>query len=126
MPGEAEKAAEHLGVPFAEFFHTRLTVGWWEEDGGAVFLLVPLPAGHTPGAEQNGDPRGRCTFLVDGRCSIHAAKPAECRQYNHATSRHQSYLYRFGIVEAWREHQKYIADLLGHEPQAKPFSVWDL
>lgn len=136
-PGEAERAAELLGLSLEEFFRTRLAVDWWvgNEDGEGAFVLAPALAGHPAGREYPSVPHGRCTFYKGGRCEIHAAKPAECREAwcgdadAHAalgadgrTARRYSL-----FVLPWRgEPQRQIVSLLGREPVQSAVSIFDL
>lgn len=66
MPGEAERAAELLGLPFDAFARQSLAIS--EISDTDVLGLRPKTVG-----------RNRCVFLTPlGRCAIHAAKPFEC------------------------------------------------
>lgn len=89
MPGEAEKAAELFGMDFESFKAKYLVVDYWlgeEWSGGDIDVLAPRKL---DGVTPEGCPRvgfmypfsaAPCIFLKDDRCSIHAAKPHECRQ----------------------------------------------
>jgi len=88
-PGEAEKAAELLGVSFEEFKHRYLIVNYWDSPSGDTFVLAPKKLDET-GTPIGADCAvaslgynlryGRCVFLDENElCSIHAAKPMECR-----------------------------------------------
>ena len=124
LPGEAEKAAELLGVPFAEFFATYLAVDWWEADSRideTVFVLSPAIVGEETGTEFPGDPRGSCVFYKDERCQIHAAKPFECRaRWCGDLGPSTVHLDTAGEWNA-PEHQGQIRDLLGREPEEAEF-----
>jgi Fe-S-cluster containining protein len=81
-PGEAEKAAAHLGIPFEEF-KQQLMIDWWTARTGRIYYYVPRKVEDKP--ERVADwgrafLRSPCVFLKDKRCSIHAAKPFECRE----------------------------------------------
>jgi Fe-S-cluster containining protein len=127
LPGEAEKAAELMGLPITEFFGRWLSVDWWEghpDTGRDVFVLSPAVVDGRAGEEFARDPSGRCVFLTpDKRCRIHAAKPHECRQAwcgqddrsGEARHRHQE------VATAWIGHQDQIAELLGDEPMASAY-----
>jgi Fe-S-cluster containining protein len=118
LPGEAEKAAELLGMTLPEFFGAYLAVDWWE-DTPDIFLLSPAIAGEEPGTEFPGNPRGACVFYENGRCRIHRAKPHECREAlcdgSGSPSIHED------TAMAWKEHQGQVAELLGREPEAEPY-----
>jgi Fe-S-cluster containining protein len=124
-PGEAERAAELVGVPLAELFRTRLAVDYLvpsERDSIAdlTFVLSPAREGSEPGAEVAADPRGRCTFLTaNERCEIHAAKPAECRAAMHGDSHEEAHARHIGIGLEWgaAAPRAQIASLLGREPR---------
>lgn len=117
-PGEAETAAALKSMPMPEFFRRYLGVDWWEEIDGQTFLLSPATTGMDPGEEFPSDPRGRCVFLQEGRCSIYAARPSECR-FSHHTNSHEGHkAKREGVVDKWRSRQNEVTALLGREPSA--------
>ncbi len=88
-PGEAEKAAALVGMPFDEFRSAFLVLDYWEGgDDGRIFVLAPGKVEIEEKARGAQRPvtwgyafrRGRCVFLSeDDRCRIHEAKPMECR-----------------------------------------------
>lgn len=79
-PGEAEKAAEFLGVPFEEFKSKYLIKDFWVA-GAHVY------APRKVGVEQDQEvasyryafESAPCIFLKDNKCSIHPVKPLECK-----------------------------------------------
>lgn len=116
-PGEAEKAAELLGVGMKTFFRTRLAIDYWMGKGGEehTFLLAPAIVGEAPGREYPTVPKGRCTFYKGGLCEIHAAKPFECKRLLHGEGEMGAHK---EAANAWRgEHQKQVMELLGREPE---------
>ena len=120
LPGEAEKAAELLGLSLPEFFRRHLAIDWWTGDP-PIFVLSPAIRGEAAGEEFPGDPLGTCVFFQEGRCQIHTAKPAECRDAwcgGGKTGIHHD------IAVAWDtpENQAQIRELLGREPEA---ADWD-
>lgn len=125
-PGEAEKAAEFLGIDLQTFFREHLAVDWWAADStfeSDVFLLSPAVVGEETGAEFPANPRGHCVFYADGQCTIHAVKPFECRQTMHTDSdavvaeRHKS------IARQWENSQEQIRDLLGRDPESEEYAA---
>lgn len=119
LPGEAEKAADLLGMPMQEFFDRYLAVDWWEGYPKDTFILSPAVVGESTGDMFPAAPRGQCVFYQEGQCQIHEAKPHECRQYwcgepsGEASGRHRK------VAEAWDAHQPQITSLLGREPEAE-------
>jgi Fe-S-cluster containining protein len=117
LPGEAEKAAELLGMPLPEFFRTKLGVDWYEGEK-PVFVLSPaittMPAGETFPS----DPMGTCVFFESGRCTIHAAKPFECRMFLHGQQFDETDKRHADVAAAWVNHQAQIEELYGDEPEA--------
>lgn len=84
-PGEAEKAAKHLGMPMREFERMYLARAvWYDCDHGDIYAWTPRNnsqlQGPSPVPESSmGNRRGRCVFLTDkDLCAIHPAKPIEC------------------------------------------------
>ena len=120
LPGEAEKAAEFLGMTLPEFFAAYLAVDWREGGGEPdTFVLSPAVEGEKAGTEFPGDPRGTCVFYQGERCRIHPAKPAECRERwcgdKAGPGIHEE------TAMAWKDHQGQVAELLGREPEAAPY-----
>jgi len=117
MPGEAERAAELLGIDLPELFRTRLAVDWYEGTPD-IFVLAPALVDEPTGTEYPYNPEGRCVFLtINNRCGIHAAKPFECAALGHdnGINLHAN---RDAVIAAWAQNQQQIVDLLGREPQA--------
>ncbi len=82
-PGEAEKAAELLGVPFSEF-KKRLIKNFYQDEKLDPLVWQPRKVGDDPEMEIASldwtNRPGRCVFLTaEDRCEIHAAKPHTCR-----------------------------------------------
>lgn len=128
MPGEAEVAAEALGLSPRDFFRRFLAVDWWDGDPRDghydlenVFVLAPAVGG-CAGGMYPANPKGRCVFYTDARlCAIHPVKPFECRTYAHGPKddTHRQ------VAIAWIPHQEQIRDLLGREPVAEDYSPLD-
>lgn len=85
-PGEAELAAEHLGVPFEEFKKNLIMDHCDNQDvDDAPYVWVPRRVGvDLPEEEIKSSSKqpigGHCVFLKNDRCSIHAVKPFECKK----------------------------------------------
>jgi Fe-S-cluster containining protein len=85
-PGEAEKAAELLGLPFDEFKKfIVMDHADNEKAPTAPYVWAPRKVGVDQPVDElrshyTQRKPGVCVFLKDGRCSIHAAKPFECRE----------------------------------------------
>jgi Fe-S-cluster containining protein len=128
-PGEVEAVAAFMGLTLPELFAKHLAADWWE-DSEPTFVLSPgiirFGEPHV-GTEMPGNPLGQCVFYKDGRCSIHKVKPFECRAYHHELTHEQVKTNHRAAFEAWAmpEHQKQIADLLGREPVAESYSIFD-
>lgn len=128
-PGEAEKAAQLMGLSLRDFFTRYLGVNWWvaEED---VFVLAPALVGAEPGREYPANPRGTCVFFKDGRCEIHAAKPYDCAHGNPHEAfegeRMAAHRYQRQVtVRLWRRQQHQIETLLGRDPRADELSIFE-
>jgi Fe-S-cluster containining protein len=80
-----------------------LAVDYFFDEGGKVgpLILSPNVVGN-PNKAFPYDPRGRCVFLKDGLCEIHAAKPFECAQFVHIDSHEAVGVRHAEIVMAWR------------------------
>jgi len=120
LPGEAEKAAELMDMPLADFFAKYLAVDWWQGEPD-IFLLSPAIAGEPTGTEFPGNPRGTCVFYQGERCQIHAAKPAECRERFCGDRGNARDMTHEDVAMAWTDHQGQITELLGGDPVAAPW-----
>lgn len=116
-PGEAELAADYLGLTLQEFFDTYLAADYWPELDGEpqVYVLSPtvtyIPAGTRFAYWQS----GQCVFFRNGRCRIHSVKPLECREQHHERTPDERHAAHRHLKELWEpgEHQRQIADLCG-------------
>ena len=122
--GEAEKAAKLMGLSLNKFFEQYLSVDWWEASPD-VFLLAPANSRSTPGQEYPSNPTGRCIFLENGLCKIHAAKPHECLMAFHDDK--EGTHWKQEAMQTWNsdEAQAQIKSLLGREPQTASYSPMD-
>jgi hypothetical protein len=126
-PDQIAPLAEALGVTVQVLFDEHLSVDWWSGDPD-IFVLAPRMSNDSGGGMYPADPRGRCHWLVDGKCSIHdLGKPYECQKAHHSlppdahTKNHEA------AANAWRtdEHQKTIKELYGDEPVAEELGLLD-
>jgi Fe-S-cluster containining protein len=60
----------------------------------------------------------RCPFLVDGRCSVYAARPLACRMYGHFATRTR--WYTAPAVYACRKQTDYLSDVRATQPLHLP------
>lgn len=129
--GEAEKAAEYLGLSLEEFFRTRLSVDAWHYDADMPDIFVLSPAtvdGQNAGKIYGWKKRGRCTFLTkEGRCEIHPVKPSECKRACH-DNRETGQAEHHRVRDTWNnpEAQAQIGHLLGSDPHFQPPGFKDL
>lgn len=85
LPGEAEKVAKFLKMPFEKFAEkylikdhcsnqsaSRAPYVWSPRKIGADLPTDKIRPAHTQ------EIQGTCVFLKDDRCSIHKVKPYEC------------------------------------------------
>lgn len=129
-PGEIKPAADLLGMSEKDFFDKYLSVDYWGKPDSWLFVLSPATLNATPGKEFPLDPTGQCVFLTeDGKCSIHEAKPYECKSYDHRNKeedREQFSNQHLSVAEAWVPHKDYITSLLGREPEVSPPSPLEM
>jgi Fe-S-cluster containining protein len=83
-PGEVEKAAEFLNLPFEEF-KKLIIKNYWRDQDKDPLIWEPRKVGSDEDMEIADDDytnhMGRCVFLnKDDRCDIHPVKPYECRE----------------------------------------------
>jgi Fe-S-cluster containining protein len=89
-PGEADRAAELMGMDFGDFARAYLVIDSVEVDGAPVDVFLPVKVGRdgTPNAR----PLSRidrlyiqlpnpCVFYTGDGCRIYEARPYECRRY---------------------------------------------
>jgi Fe-S-cluster containining protein len=79
-----------------------------------------------PGEVYPFEPTGRCRLLVDDRCLIHEAKPAECAVYDHNRTGEECHATKRSIVDKWRSQQDQVRQLLGDDPVEPEGSNLDL
>ena len=127
IPEEIKPAADLLGLTEEEFFKQFLSVDYYGNPDNFLFVLSPATVDNQPGEMFPLIPSGQCVFLKDGACSIHAAKPFECKLYDHrknesAEAAREGHL---AVAEAWIPHKDRIAQLLGREPtvETNPFEM---
>jgi len=81
-PGEAERAAEFLGVPW-EQFRKRLILDFWDA-WEPIYVYSPRQVGVDDDREvmqwSSAFATAPCVFLSKGRCTIHPVKPLECKR----------------------------------------------
>ena len=117
-PGEAEKAAAFMEMPFQEFFAKYLMVDYWEGYGDSdTFVLSPAIPGRN-GQMCSVDPRGRCVFFKKGLCTIHAVKPMECRDsLPHDTDSMRDDDLHERVADLWKGYQEDINKVLGRKSE---------
>lgn len=89
-PGEAEKAAAFLNMPFEEFRDKHLIREYWCQTEGDLYVYAPRRQGvdeaRTTASYGSAWRRSPCVFLKNNRCTIHPVKPMECRLAGHTDS----------------------------------------
>lgn len=123
MPGEAEKAAAFMGMTLRKFFKRFLGVNYGKEqhETESTFILAPAITTMKAGQEWPHYPLGQCVFFKNGRCSIHAVKPFECREYSHTDTKDEVQARHVLVKDAWKDHQGQIKELLGRQyPRSGP------
>lgn len=131
LPEEIKPAADLLGMTEKEFFDTYLSVDYWVDGSKSLFVLSPAIENSTPGEMYPFNPIGKCVFLKDGKCGIHAAKPFECKLHDHRkkpkTKEQDEKLTEghLAVAQAWIPHRDHIVKLLGREPsvEVNPFEA---
>lgn len=127
LPEEIKPAADLLGLTEKEFFDKYLAVDYYGNSDSFTFVIAPATHKCKPGSEYPLEPTGRCVFLTDDeKCGIHAAKPYECRKYDHRKyDREEAADQHKAVAEAWLPHKDKIASLLGREPavETNPFEM---
>lgn len=121
LPEEIKPAADLLGMTEQDFFNQFLAVDYYGNPEHFDFVVAPATVNIESGKEYPLDPTGKCVFLTeDNKCKIHAAKPYECKQYDHrkklddaARESHKK------VSEAWISHKEKITQLLGREPEVQ-------
>jgi Fe-S-cluster containining protein len=126
LPEEIKAAADLLNLSVEDFFNQYLSVDYFGNPDSFTFVLAPATENSKPGQEYPLDPTGRCIFLKDGKCSIHAAKPFECKFYDHRKTKVDTSPVHEAIAKAWISHKDRIAELLGREPTVEPPNPFEL
>lgn len=110
--------------------HKHLAVDYWmnihgDDDG---YVLAPAILGDEGGMASY-DNRGVCSLLKDGLCSIHDAKPFECRAYTHNDRQPTTEERRHAIAWAWwkprhQEQLRQLNDYLYTPDRPSGFGLW--
>lgn len=116
MPGEAEKAANLLNMPFDEFFKKYLAVDWYNNATVDYFIISPAAKNNPTGDMFPYNPTGECVFFDGEKCAIHESKPFECKEYIHEDSHETCKNRHKKIAFSWANKYFYITNLLGREP----------
>lgn len=103
-PKEAENAAKVLGIDWAEFRKQLIVDYWVSTTGPDILAYSPRKIGVDDGkylaSWSWAFTAAKCVFLKDGKCSIHAVKPYECR---HAMPCEGSQGLRLQIADKWKQ-----------------------
>jgi len=82
-PGQAEEAAQHLGIPFEDFKKNLIIDYWVSHDGDDIYVYAPrkinVDRDRKVASFSYAFKDSTCIFLKKDRCSIHIVKPQECR-----------------------------------------------
>jgi len=128
MPNEIPELAKTLNLSIKELFKKYLAINWRAEDG-PIFVIAPALKSGSPGEEYSKDPRGICIFLDEQKeiCKIHGHHPFGCKELLHSDSVEKSQQITKQVAEAWnnKSSQKLIRELLGRNPKAKKFTIFD-
>ena len=125
LPGEPEKVAEYLNISFKELFKTKLAIDWWVRNEKDIFVIAPANLLIIPGKEFSANPKGQCIFFnKESLCDIHPVKPFECREAFHLKKKESNF--HKNVAKVWEPYQNQIKELLGREPKAKEFSIFNL
>jgi len=125
LPEEIKPAADLLGMTEEAFFKRYLSVDYFGLPNEFLYVLSPATENSQPGEMFPLEPSGMCVFLKNGKCGIHAAKPFECKLYDHRKkikSKEESDKSTEGhlaVAEAWIPFKARIAELLGREPDVE-------
>ena len=123
-PKQIAPLARKLGLSQQQLFDRHLSVDWFEDPDGDVFILSPKLKGKKGGEMCGGDPRGTCAWFMNGKCAIHEkGKPLECARLGHGPDGKMLSIKNEKIADMWRDpkQQKKIRKLLGREPETSPF-----
>ena len=106
-PGEPEKAAAYLNQTMEEFSKNLITDYWGcEKTGKVLYVTAPRKVGvdadRSVASWEYPFVKAPCVFLKNGRCSIHAVKPRECRD---AMICKKTFGSREAIAREWEEHR---------------------
>jgi len=126
LPAEAEMAASELDMSFDDFFKKYLSVDWFCSNGIDYYILSPAAKGNSTGDMFPYNPAGECVFFDGDKCMIHKSKPFECKEFSHGDSIELRQNRHKETALAWKNHDDYIASLLGKEPERpEPESMFE-
>lgn len=102
LPGEAEKAAEELGMTFRYFFKRYLIVEYWIGDNGDILVLAPrrVNQDNLRAGWNDNFMRGDCRFLSSTGCTLSTGvRPIECAAVRMCGKTGNEF--RYDIMLAW-------------------------
>jgi Fe-S-cluster containining protein len=118
-PQEIELVARKLNVAIEDLFKDYLTIDAVLIAGAdrptGVYVLAPAIVGRKSATIADPTARGSCVWLKNGKCDIHAVKPAECRATDHSTSGRDSDMLRASILKQWVPYKKFVQNLYGRK-----------
>ncbi len=118
-PGEAQRTAKALGIPWEDFRDRYLVIDSFHDDDMIIYGWCPAktvtatgelvePAGHLVSPTWQIPQLGQmCIFWKDFRCSINEVKPLECKEYecwNRDPAKSTALHGR--LLRMWRRHQR--------------------
>lgn len=112
-----------MGLSLQEFFTKHCMVDYLtagSDHDEYTYLLSPAIVGYE-GQMAPIMPQGKCTLLQDNLCSIHAAKPYECKALQCGDHTRITSARHKGMRQPWlpQEHQDQLKELLGKPPLAR-------
>ena len=93
IPEQITEVIRYFGKELSELLGRELAIDWGTDMGmkDNILLLAPnIEDNHS--IQYPADPRGRCVFLKEGRCSIYSIRPYECGVMSHSDGEEKDFL----------------------------------
>lgn len=104
LPEEIEAVKKHFGTDNIRDLlgENKLAIDWWVGDEDDILVLAPNIK-HNDDIQYPRNPQGECVFLKDGKCSIYAIRPAECRGFHHDDKKTQHDGLHEKVAKEWEK-----------------------
>jgi Fe-S-cluster containining protein len=120
IPEQVPAIEIYFGKKISELLGKELAIDWGTdmEMKENILLLAPNIE-NNQSIQYPANPRGKCVFLVEGKCSIYAVRPYECGVASHSDTEEKDILRHIEIAAKWKNCkilEDYKAKIICYQP----------